>query len=343
MVDCCRRSFAGGFRDPLPAVDWVRFVQLVRFHRVQGLVWNSLGSNGVEIPAEVARALSADTQRIAATNLRIAAESHELRAAFQRSGIRLLFLKGLTLAALAYPRPMLKMGWDIDLLVAESDVGRAAAELEGRGYRRTAPAATTDLSQWHASRKESVWARPDEQLHVELHSRLADSHRLIPDIGIDSPSREVEIAKGIALPTLAADELFAYLAVHGASSAWFRLKWICDFAALLHGLSASQIERLYDRSQDLGAGRAAGQALLLADRLFGTLGGAPNLRNLLAEDRSTKRLADAAARLLTKAREPTEAFLGTWPIHWTQLLLLPGAGFKLAEIRRQLGSVLKRR
>ena len=77
------------------------------------------------------------------------------------------------------------------------------------------------------------------------------------------------VAKGIELPTLGKDELFAYLTVHGASSAWFRLKWITDLAALLHGESADEIERLYDRSQQLGAGRAAAQALILANRLYG--------------------------------------------------------------------------
>jgi len=79
------------------------------------------------------------------------------------------------------------------------------------------------------------------------------------------------VAPGIRLPTLARDEQFAYLCVHGASSAWFRLKWISDLAGVLHGQSGEMIERLFERSQALGAERAAGQALLLADRLFGSL------------------------------------------------------------------------
>ena len=60
--------------------------------------------------------------------------------------------------------------------------------------------------------------------------------------------------------------------MHGASSLWFRLKWITDLAAILQPLSGSEIEHRYARSQELGAGRASGHALLLADTLYGTLG-----------------------------------------------------------------------
>jgi hypothetical protein len=130
--------------------------------------------------------------------------------------------------------------------------------------------------------------------------------------------------------------------VHGASSAWFRLKWISDFAALLHGRGAEDIRRIYDQSQDLGAGRAAGQALQLADKLFGVLDPIPELRDQLASDRATRLLTGAALRMLTTgAREPTERRLGTLPIHWTQVLLLPGLAYKLSELRRQLRSILR--
>lgn len=346
IVECCLRAFNAGDDHRLhrlsSAVDWSRFARLVRFHRVQGLVSNSLWSAGAELPPGIAGSLSADAREIAATNLRIAAEARELRAAFDKAGIRVLFVKGLTVGALAYSKPMLKMGWDIDLLVDPAAVTEAAAELAARGYRRTVPGAAADLATWHARRKESVWSRPEERLHVELHTRLADNRRLIPSIGIDSPRRDVEIADGISLPTLAPDQLFAYLCVHGSSSLWFRLKWITDLAALLGGQTPEEIERLYQRSQQLGAGRAADQALLLADDLYGSLSGT-GLAHRLEEDRISRWLAAAALKQLAGNRdglEPTDRRFGTLAIHWTQLLLRPGARFALGEARRQLREAL---
>ena len=342
LVECCRRAFTaddGGRIERLTAaVDWNRFVRLARFHRVQGLAWTALQAGTVAVPDAVAGALSADSREIAAVNLGIAAEAGALRAAFDRAGIPLLFVKGVTLGALAYPTPMLKMGWDIDLLIAEADLAGAAGLLIRHGYRRTIPEAARDLARWHHRRKESVWSRPDEHLHVELHTRLSDNCRLIPAIGVGSPRREVAVAEGIALPTLARDELFAYLCVHGASSLWFRLKWITDLAALLSAEPPAEIERLYRRSQELGAGRSAIQALLLADDLYALLCDS-DLGERLERDRAGRRLADAALRQLAgnaDAREPTDVRFGTFAIHWTQLLLLPGPGFALGEAARQL-------
>ena len=144
-------------------------------------------------------------------------------------------------------------------------------------------------------------------------------------------------------PTLAADELFAYLVVHGASSAWFRLKWITDFAALIHGVAAEELERLYLRSQELGAGRAAAQALLLADSIYGSLGEATALKRRLQRDFQNRWLWRIAFRQLAgrlEPREPTSHFLGTAAIHYSQFLLLPGPGFKISEFVRQARAAL---
>ena len=145
-----------------------------------------------------------------------------------------------------------------------------------------------------------------------------------------SPSQDVDIAPGVVLPTFATNELIAYLCVHGASSAWFRLKWLSDLAALLDRCGSDAADVLYERSQDLAAGRAAAQAFLLSNWLFGTY-----LPVAIAGDRISLWLARTAIKEMLRG-EPTERPLGTRNIHLTQFCLLPGIRFKLAEFRRQI-------
>ena len=106
---------------------------------------------------------------------------------------------------------------------------------------------------------------------------------------------------------------------------------------------AEEIARLYGRSQVLGAGRAAGQALLLADALYGTLAGLPDLRHALAADGRTRWLYHIAMRQLSGRREPVEPTArtgGTMAIHLSQFFLLGGPAFKASELVRQVRAAL---
>lgn len=347
IVECCRWAFAGdcgGEVERLAAnVAWPRVLRLARRHRVQGLVWNCLRTLAIAVPADVAAPLSGDATTIAERNLRAVWQSARLVEAFTGAGLPLIFIKGLTLGKLAYPDPLTKMSLDIDMLVPAGGAAEAAAELRKLGYDLVLPHLEPESGRfeaWHQRRKESVWRSPDG-VQLDLHTRLADSPSLLTGIDVRSPTQLVEVAPGIHLPTLARDELVAYLCVHGASSAWFRLKWVTDFAALLHGSSPVQLEQLYVSALSLGAGRAAAQALLLADRVYGTLGQSA-LGGELARFSVNRWLARAAWSQLNRDDEPTQAFLGTAIIHLTQLFLLPGTRFKRGEIRRQVSDALRR-
>jgi hypothetical protein len=263
---------------------------------------------------------------------------------FHTAGIPLLFLKGLTVGALAYGNAALKSAIDIDLLIDPGDLAPTSALLNDVGYRLVIPSKLAALDRWHRRSKESVWIRQQPSLQIDLHTRVADSPRLIPSINVHSQRQLVDVGSGIRLPTLADEELFAYLAVHGAWSAWFRLKWIADLAAILHQRRPEDIRSLYDRSRQLGCGRSAGQALLLADRLFGTLGSVEDLRRELAQDRRTRQLSERALAILSCGRgEPTERRLGTLPIHLMELELVPGLTYKISEVARQALSTLRSR
>jgi hypothetical protein len=346
-IDCCRRCFRGSGEIGLAPVnvDWSKFLALTAFHRIQGLANQALSAADAVPPATRAT-LQGEAAKVLAANLRSKAESRRLLEGFHAAGIEVIFLKGLSLSALGYGDPLLKSGIDIDLLIRLPDLTAAASVLRDLGYELCVPRSTSSeatLHRWHRGSKESVWVRRTPPLQVDLHTRTADNRHLIPHIEARSPRQWVDIGDEIRLPTLAVDELFAYLAVHGASSAWFRLKWISDVAALLHGCSPPEIERLYDRSQELGAGRSAGQSLLLADLLFGSLKHNLALAERLRSDAGTNLLFKAALRMLLRGPlEPTERPFGTFLIHATQLLLLPGARYAASELARQASWQVRR-
>jgi hypothetical protein len=302
---------------------------------VEGLAFRGLREAGISAPD----ALAADARRVASQNLRFVAELLRLDAQFRVAGIDILFLKGVTLAKLAYGDPGVKSGIDIDILVAPDAVEAAAARLQAAGYGLVMPAAGHDttgiVGRWHAHAKESVWRHRASGTMLDLHTRLADNPALLPGVGMASPRQAVEIAPGRSVATLAPDALFAYLCVHGASSAWFRLKWPADVAALLAPAPRAEIDRLYAVSQALGAGRAADQALLLARDLFGTRLSEELSRTLNAR-RASRYLAAVAQELLSDEREVTARRFGTLQIHLSQLLLRRGLAFKAAEAKRQL-------
>jgi hypothetical protein len=335
-VACCRWAYSGEgeseVRHLAAPADWGGFLHVCRRHRVQGLAWQALSGLDIALPAPVRIALSGDARAIAEHGLRAARESARLTGAFRDADLPLLFFKGLTLGKLAYGNPFLKMGWDTDVLVRPHDVDASGQVLAALGYALKAPRDLTALAAWHERRNQSLW-RNNEDMFVELHSQLTDLPGMLPSLTACSPSQSVEVAPGITLATLADDELFAYLCVHGGWSAWFRLKWLSDVAALLHCRGAEGVETLYDRSQALGAGRAAAQGLLIAHKLFATPL-PPRLADRLATP-ANRWLARLALRAMLHG-EPTERLLGTAPIHLGHFFLKRGLGYKLAELRRKL-------
>jgi hypothetical protein len=321
-------------------VEWELFLRLAQRHRIQGLVWRSLQEAEVELPEKVSQSLAAAAAEIARKNLLNAAESLKLQRLLQSASVSPLFVKGVALSVLAYGTLSLKMGWDIDVLVPSKQLECAAHVLQENGYTRIIPGleiGDAQLHTWHRHWKESVWRHESGGTYVELHSALVDNPLLLRDVGAFSHSQDVELVRGSSVRTLAKDELFAYLCVHGASSGWFRLKWLADLAALLALDDAEEVERLYRRSQQLGAGRAAAQALLLAASLFGSNIGSALLRELRSSW-TTRLLYQLALNKMsgrTATTELDEIFLGTASIHAMQLGLLPGWRFKASELMRQ--------
>ena len=340
---CCRwppgEEKSAAVKEAAAGVDWPRFEKVVQRHRIEPLAVRAIEENDLAVPAKTMARLRTEAVRARRDNLLIAGECERLRRHLVKAQIDHLFVKGLALAKLAYGGIDLKKGWDIDLLVTPADLDRAGALLAELGYRRVLPAQDSSLealAAWRARSKEEIWTHQVSGVPVELHWSLVDNPRLLPGVGTDSDRQRVEVAGGVIVATLADVPLYAYLSVHGASSAWFRLKWIADFNAFLAGRTAEEIEDLHRSAVALGAGRTSAAALLLIEQLFGR--NLPESLSKLRGDRLTVWLVSLSLIAMTRkggVAEPTESKFGALAIHAVQALAMPGIAFFGSEVRRQ--------
>jgi hypothetical protein len=321
--------------------DWNRFMRIVRRHRVHALVNSSLAPVSAEVPGIIRAELSQEAANVARESLLYAAESARLGQILNDANIEFLFVKGASLAILAYGSLALKAARDIDLVVLPSEIVAASQAIAASGYLRITPGPELSDDQyrsWVQLSKESVWRNAATGVVLELHTGFVDSPMMLPALSVRSSTQWVTVAQGMELPTLARDELISYLCVHGATHAWSRLKWLADVHALFAQQAQTEVDRIYQRSRDLGAGRCTAQALLLCSKLFG-LKLSPRLAEELQRDNINELLVQLALRSMAGKHVDLEldsTVFGTVSIHLSHFLLDTGFRYKASEIKRKI-------
>ena len=253
------------------ALDWPYVLQVVRRHRVFGLVHHALISAGIDAPSAVAHKLAARAKDIAGRNMLLTRETIRLQHELEAAQIRVVVLKGIALAQLAYGSHELKQTLDIDLLVSPDSAVAALQLLERDGFRLVSPAEHLNDEQRRMLvrfGKDVELIHRDSKVRVDLLWQLAANPLLLQGVNEHSSTQRVVLDGEVSIRTLRDEDLFAYLTVHGACHAWTRLKWLADFNALIAQRDVAEIERLYRHAQARSAGFCAGQALLLCHRLL---------------------------------------------------------------------------
>jgi hypothetical protein len=338
LIDCCRPRLSDAdlalLGPRIAAADGARLAVLARRHRVDGLVWRALKGAGI-VPLGTGL-IGEAARRSAADGAGMALESGRVHQAFSRTSLPHLFLRGQTLGTLAWGNPLLAHQSGIDLLVAPGAITKAARLLDALGYVQLEPEPSVDPADWHRSRRKSQW-KNDDGIALDLQGRLGDHPGLLPTATATVMPRMVEVAGRIELPTLPDRLLLPYLAMHGAERAWFRLRWLADFAALATRTSPAALDETTSQAPRLGAGRTVAAALILSNRLLGT-----RIPGELEADGATLRLVRLAVGALNNPQEPTGKRFGTVPLHLSQLLMVPGSHYFISEMIRKIGGFLTR-
>lgn len=265
----------------------------------------------------------------------LASEVERVFALLAADGIDAILLKGPGLSLRAFGRLGLRTYRDLDLLVDERDVSRAAAVLVRASYNRQEPGGDVDdLAAWQLDHKDAVFRHGSSGILIELHWRLFDNRKLMP---LEFLARAVPIGTPPLqhVLVLSPEVEFRYLCLHGALHGWARLRWLADVNAL-----AAQTSARFLSDAVTSGGRiapATAQALILCRRLFDAVIPA-ELERTLALSRRGQWLARLAWREIIRSdgQELEAVKLGSTIKNLSHYALLNGPGALLEEVRFDL-------
>jgi hypothetical protein len=233
---------------------WPGLVTQARRQQVLPLVFHNLEQlEFIGVPPAIREALKHAYRANTIRNFAFARELAAVLAALDSAGVPVVPLKGLPLAESLYGSLVLRMCWDIDLLVPRALRPVALNVLSARGYR---PIIQRPFLQKLALRHDIEFGlvRQDESLEypVELHWGLFTSTPTE-----NAAMRELWHAAirthflGAACYSLTPEWEFLFLAAHAARHQWQGLKWLVDIHAICTrgALDWMEVKTLADRLQ----------------------------------------------------------------------------------------------
>jgi hypothetical protein len=315
-------------------INWFQVVALARRHQVTGLFNDGLSHAESYVPKEVAKRVGVLAATEVRENLAIARETVRLQRIFDDAGVPTLFLKGTTLAVLAFKNIGLRSGQDVDLFVSNENLPTALEIVRRAGYGRFAPPPSVADGQFtllKKLRKDIGFLHQQNGTHLELHWRLFLNPHAMAQTELLARSRLVPVTDTKAVRTLGEEDLFAYLCMHGALHWWYRLKWLADINALVTAPRVD-MERMYGGADERGVQRAAAQGLLLCRTVLGTELPKDLSRKVL-KSFAIRWLEGTALKALTWEAEPQERRFGTTRGSMSTFILNGRWQYQVAELK----------
>lgn len=284
---------------PLPGYNWDLFMRMAMHHRVYPLVYRYLStSRHMTVPRDVERMLQQKSRETAAKALQMTGELLKVLRTMTEKGIRAVVLKGFPLGYRQYGDMALRPSRDLDILVWPEDLEKARKVIEAHGYAQTYPCFPETpgrLRHWMKTQHHIEYLHQDKEICLELHWKLGNQDMDLPLSEIGDRLTYIMLAgQPVLMP--GTEELLLFLVLHGASHAWFRLRWLCDIAAILQQGGFSW-ERLYKLIKYLDMETLFNQAIILARDLLA----APvpdKIAAGLAQDRKAQQLVDMALPII---------------------------------------------
>lgn len=217
-------------------VDWNRVTLLAERHLVWPLVYKNLSDVCADaVPAETMAWFRDRTEYTALFNGFLASEQQRILRRLEDGGVVAIPYKGIVLSKAAYGGVERRPGYDLDILIRETDFAATEAVLEAAGYGATRQLSPLRKKILLYFEHEYSYSRGGNfRFHIDLHTAIGP-RRFLRAFSHDALVRRAETVEiaGARVRSLALPDLLLVLCYHGAKHRWVALKFFCDVAELL--------------------------------------------------------------------------------------------------------------
>ena len=258
----------------LHSVDWADFLFWVKRHGLAGMVLANMQVLGEkQFPQDVFQQLKRFQYQASLHNMKLLSALAQLDALFTSSQVQFAPLKGPLFSHLLYDSFNLRVSFDIDLLVSASDFPDADALLRQAGYVCYEPSFVLLPLQarlYAQYRHHYSYRHPEQGIAIELHWSLAEPYYLNADVSAQWLRRAAQTqVPGLSVNTLAYEDLFVYVLLHGAKHRWSSAKHLLDLLAVLRLQCDCDWHLVEESLRATRLERVAAQGLTLLQTLWG--------------------------------------------------------------------------
>lgn len=253
-------------QEQLADINWERFLKLTQHHRVYPVLSAKLQkTKPAWIPLYVIEALHKGYHWNTFQMLHLSAEMEHVSKLFAASQIQILILKGPILAADLYGDISLRTSGDLDILLPLEDLKYAQALLEDLGYVQDDYIQTV-LNDWKWRHHHITFFHPNKKIKLEIHWRLGPGPGKEPSFHDLWERKRISTMTNNPIYYLGREDLFLFLASHGARHGWSRLRWLVDMDRMVQQpIDWTKLIRLLAQYNQLHIGA---QALVLVSQLL---------------------------------------------------------------------------
>jgi predicted O-linked N-acetylglucosamine transferase (SPINDLY family) len=251
-------------------IDWTLFAGKAIDHGLAGLAGHTLIRLAPDtVPEDILDAFRANIDQTRRENRALFDELAGVIEELAKAGVEAIPFKGPVLAMQAYGDLGLRVFRDLDFIIRDPDLASAIAILCRLGYERKGQLTPAQFDEIHRLQGQEVMFQQGGGTCIEPHTRLTPI-KMALDIdysGLWGRAQRTDL-NGRSMFTLAPEDGFAVLAIHGGKEMWWNIKWACDAAAFIHAHPKLDWTEILDRAPAHGSRRVVLLATSLARQFF---------------------------------------------------------------------------